>query len=128
MTAAQAALNAQAHQAIEDRGLVETRFLLTQWGLWVIDGRSLPDGPHSLLGVRKSPPSSALTDDEALRVDGAMAQLGLRRPQVRLAVELYYTNQRMTHTKLGRLMRVGKGTAQSLLSAGEHWLDAYLHV
>lgn len=120
-------LQAAAHLALEDRALADTRALLTRWGRWVMDGRQLPAGPLGVLGVRKAPPSASITDDAALRVDRAVAQLALRHPRTRMAVLLYYTQTHMTHAHLGKALRCGKGTAQRLLSSGEHWIDAYLH-
>ena len=104
--------------------------LLNQWGLWVRAGRQLP----GLADIQDRKPSidddskwetMNLTDDEALFIDRAVAQLKLHDRAMGEAVFTYHAG-RVTHRSLASVMRVSRQKAELLLRSGEAWISGYL--
>lgn len=117
-------LKSDACRALEDRALADTREKLSQWGTWVRSGGASVRG----LGKPSQTDSATITDDEALRVDRAVAQLYRRRKLVGRAVRMYYLSPYMNHRVLAKALRISLSSTHGLLSAGEHWIDARLHL
>lgn len=104
--------------------------LLRQWGLWVRAGRQLPgltdmqDRTASVDDEHRWE-SMNLTDDEALLIDRAVAQLKLHDRAMGEAVFTFHAG-RVTHRTLAGMMRVSRSKAELLLRSGEAWLAGYL--
>lgn len=111
-----------AREDMENRALRETRWLLEEWGKWVLDGgMGMP-----AMRIPRNHKTSRLSDEEALRVDHAVAQLWVNRRSVARAVKTYYLAESMNYRMLGKILRLAPQTARNLVTAGELWIDSWL--
>lgn len=95
---------------------------LEQWGRWQ-SGR-LEIGYNSVLGrLRGSTVKSALiSDDEALRIDGIMAELK-RTNESNYHCVLHTYRDKMGLRAVGRKLDLSFKTVQRRIKAAEHWLN-----
>ncbi|MAB24959.1 MAG: antitermination protein Q [Pseudomonadales bacterium] len=97
-----------------------TEQLLEQWGLWVTQGSSVSACQSP--GMR---PLAAITDEEALTIDGLVGRLGKRYPEAGEVLLRYYTSG-CSLMDVGHRMRVGETKARQMLNAGIAWVDGAL--
>lgn len=99
-----------------------TEDLLEQWGVWVVQGSGV-----SACQAPGDRPLAAISDDEALVVDGLVGRLRRRYPEAGEVVIRYYTS-RTSLMDVGRRMRVGETKARQLINAGIAWIDGALEL
>lgn len=97
-----------------------TEQLLEQWGLWVTQGSSV-----SACQAPAQRPLAAITDDEAIVIDGLIGKLGKRYPEAGEVLLRYYTSG-ASLLEVGRRMKTGETKARQLLNAGIAWVDGAL--
>lgn len=106
-----------------------TAFLLREWGVWTRTNlgksigypRAVPYAPVSPSRSR----SSALNDDEAMIVDGVVARLVKRDPEMGKAVVLYYEPSGNA-SRVASALKVKWHRANVLVQCGTAWVDATL--
>lgn len=108
---------------MESLKVMSTEEVLKQWGCWVRSGRQLPGLADTQR--RQAGAGTALTDEEALVVDRAVAQLKHRDPEMGRAVFDYHAGL-LSIRSLGQVLDVGETKAMRLLKSGEAWVDCYL--
>ncbi|AXF52813.1 MAG: antitermination protein Q [Podoviridae sp. ctdb7] len=107
--------------------------LLTQWGRWVWQGAGVPGyGVSPLYAIMRDnveqPTANlpaAITDDEALMVDRAVASLWQRHPRTADCVRVYYCTG-MTMQAVGNLLDLPRLKVRELLIAGNNYIQACL--
>lgn len=107
--------------------------LLTQWGRWVWQGTGIPGyGISPLYAIMRDnveqPTSNlpaAITDDEALMVDRAIASLWQRYPRTADCLRVYYCTG-MTMQGVGNLFDLPRLKVRELLIAGNNYIQACL--
>ncbi|WP_223528360.1 antiterminator Q family protein [Pseudomonas sp. A-RE-23] len=107
--------------------------LLTQWGRWVWQGAGVPGYGISPLyalmrdnveQVTRSLPA-AISDDEALMVDRAVASLWKRYPKTADCVRFYYCTG-MTMQSVGNGLGLSRLKVRELIIAGNNYIQACL--
>jgi len=99
----------------------DAHYLLTQWAIW-----SRPGGNAHPLGRTKGGESPAISDDEALVIDGLVARLTLDKAAIGEAVQVYYfhgCNLALTCNKL----KIGYKRADVMVKSGVAWIDGALN-
>lgn len=87
----------------------DVEFLLEQWGAWSRGGLGGLSGASS--GGGRAPD---ISDEMALRVDGAVIACGVDRPVLRHVIELYYQKGRNV-TEIQLFLRVGRVSVEKYL-------------
>lgn len=107
--------------------------LLTQWGRWVWQGAGVPGyGVSQIYAIMRDnveQPTArlpaAITDDEAMAVDRAVASLWRRYPQTADCLRVYYCTDR-TMQQVGTLLGFPRLKVRELLIAGNNYVQACL--
>lgn len=114
------------------RALGDTEYMLEQWGWWRLDGRGIPVYVSPLRALIRDNVQSVstiqaycITDELAVAVDGAVARLSKRDPQMGLFIWLYF-GEKWTMLKLGRKQGMSEAKARELVRAGVAWIDCAL--
>jgi len=105
-----------------------TEYDLEQWGKWRrTHGVSLGYGSN-ILAMQKTGVGFDISDDWALAVDGALAELKLRTidSRIGLMVEDYFCNDRLGYSGIGERYKIGKHKARDFVMQGVSWIDARL--
>lgn len=107
----------------------DTDFLLQQWARWA--WRHKLGGYPSMTPFRRMAggivSSPMITDNVALQVDQAIAQLKKREPDIGRVVSRYYLHGGNMSEVLRR-SKVSRRVAMQLLNAGIAWIDATLEI
>lgn len=102
----------------------ETDQKLRQWGEWSRTGHQLPTC-NSMFILGSTVASPIMTDDEALRVDQAVAQVRLQASMTAKVLRLYYiTGKSISATS--KIIRRSRGQTQNLLENGRSLVSGYL--
>jgi alkylhydroperoxidase family enzyme len=103
--------------------LDDTRQRLMDWGTWVRTG-GVSSGYAAVNLVASSNCCSGyeVADDEALKVDRAVARLKLREPQLGKVVLAYYV-RRWDYSMIGLDVKLGREKVRVLLRSAEAWID-----
>jgi hypothetical protein len=109
-----------------ERESSDVHLLLEQWGRWVRTER-VTLGGNSMFKLGSTVPTPMITDDEALRVDGIIARLKHRRPDMGKCLKLYYADGLGCDRKVGKAMRVSTQSARGTRRAAVAWVDGILH-
>ncbi|ROL94183.1 antitermination protein Q [Pseudomonas chlororaphis] len=110
--------------------LGDTEYMLEQWGFWRLDGMGVPSyvSPAWAL-MRDVTPSSSksyvITDELAGLVDGAVARLCRRDPQMGDFVWLYYA-AKWPAKRIGAKHNMCEAAARQLIKTGVGWIDCAL--
>lgn len=105
-----------------------TEYDLEQWGKWRrTHGVSLGYGSN-ILAIQKAGVGFDISDEWALTVDGALAELKLRTidSRIGLMVEDYFCNEKLGYHGIGERFKVGKTKARVYVQQGISWIDARL--
>lgn len=110
--------------------ITATEYLLEQWGFWYRSGAGVPryTSPSLALmrdNVGSTVPTALITNEEAERVDQALARLLKRDRQMGDSVWLFYGEKRTCHG-IGRKLGIGKSKAAELIKSGVAWIDGAL--
>lgn len=111
------------------KALGDTEYLLEQWGWWRMDGMGVPqyvsptyalmrDNTMCVGGVK----SYMIVDDVALIVDGAVARLAKRNPQIGGIIWLYF-GAKWPALRIGREFNMSEAKARELMKTGVAWID-----
>ena len=108
----------------------DTESRLVEWGYWCRSGAGVPryTSPAFAMmrdNVGSTVPTAMITDDDAQRVDMAVARLGKRDQQMGDCVWLYFVERRTCHG-IGRRLGIGKSKASELVRSGIAWVDGAL--
>ncbi|GLK88301.1 antiterminator Q family protein [Pseudomonas turukhanskensis] len=109
--------------------LGDTEWLLEQWGYWRMDGMGVPryvsptyalirDNVSCQGGIREY----SVTDDIALVLDGAVARLCKRDPQMGNFIWLYF-GAKWPALRIARENSIGEAKAREVIKAGVAWVD-----
>lgn len=111
------------------RPLGDTEYLLEQWGWWRMDGAGIPGyASPSFLLMSQSLPQPAvskdycITDDWALAIDVAVAELSVRDQQMGDIIWLYY-GAKWSMLRVGKYYGISEAKARELARAGVAWVD-----
>lgn len=110
--------------------LGDTEQMLEQWGYWRMDGMGVPSyvSPAWAL-MRDVTPSGgksyAITDELAGVVDGAVARLCSRAPQMGDFVWLYYA-AKWPAKRIGNKYDISEAKAREIIKTGVGWIDCSL--
>ena len=111
------------------RPLGDTEYLLEQWGWWWQDGRGIPGYTSPTLALMRqaviqvsAAKNYGITDEWAMVVDRAVAQLSKRDQQMGDVVWLYF-GEKWPMTRVGKHYGVSEGKARELVRAGAAWVD-----
>ena len=110
--------------------LGDTENMLEQWGFWRMDGKGVPGyiSPSWAL-MRDVTPSGfksyVITDELAGVVDGAVARLCKRDPQMGDFVWLYYA-AKWPAKRIGIKYQMSEASARQLIKTGVGWIDCAL--
>lgn len=111
------------------RPLGDTEYLLEQWGWWRMDGAGVPSytSPTFVLMRQANPlfyasKNYCITDDWAIAIDNAVAQLVCRDQQMGEIIWLYY-GVKWSMAKVGKHYKISEGKARELARAGAAWID-----
>lgn len=112
--------------------LSDTEWLLEQWGYWRMTGMGVPRyvSPSFALmrdNVGSTLPVGCISDELAMTIDGIMARLCKRDPQMGGCVWLYF-GAKMAAIRVGREFGVGEAKARELIKAGVAWIDSRLEL
>lgn len=107
--------------------------LLTQWGRWVWQGAGVPGyGVSQIYAIMRDnveqPTSTlpaAITDDEALMVDSAVASLWKRYPKTADCLRIYYCTE-MTMDGVGKVIGESRLKVREMIIAGSNYIQACL--
>jgi len=105
-----------------------TEYDLEQWGKWRrTHGISLGYGSN-ILAMQKTGVGFDISDEWALAIDGALAELKLRTIDSRIGsmVEDYFCNESLGYQGIGERFKVGKTKARVYVQQGISWIDARL--
>ena len=112
--------------------LGDTEYLLEQWGWWRMDGMGVPRYVSPLYALIRDNTASegglkqyVVTDDLALAVDGAVARLSKRDPQMGTFIWLYF-GAKWPALRIARQTKMGEAKARELIKAGVAWIDCAL--
>lgn len=115
-----------------DKALGDTAYMLEQWGWWRMDGMGVPQYVCPLYALMKEhvPAEGGLkqyviTDDLALAVDGAIARLNKRNPQIGGFVWLYF-GAKWPALRVAREHKMSEAKARELINTGVAWIDCAL--
>lgn len=108
----------------------DTRALLELWGVWKQYGSGLPcyASPTRIMMqalAGSTVREASITDEEAVRVDNAIARLRSRDKEMGDVVVLYYAHA-LPIRSVAREMKIGKDRADRLLLSGVAWIDGVL--
>ncbi len=110
------------------------QWYLTQWGIWQSIGNQMPRyvSPSYALMIdnvqqSKNALSPLITDDECLKIDGAIARLAQKDAQKAIALFLYYAKN-MACEWVAEKIGVSRATTANIIKQAENWLDGYLEV
>lgn len=104
-------------------------YQLTQWGIWVRTQQGIPRYVSPAWAMMRDnvqlnrDPDANITEDDALRIDRAIAALNLVNSSRAVAVWTYYRYQGMSYRRLGQLMGIHADTAGNLVIAGAAWIE-----
>lgn len=107
--------------------------LLTQWGRWVWQGAGVPGyGVSQIYAIMRDnveQPTAqlpaAITDDEALMIDRAVASLWKRYPMAADCLRVYYCTGR-TMQQVGILFDTPRLKVREMIIAGNNYVQACL--
>ncbi|WP_039967733.1 antiterminator Q family protein [Pseudomonas chlororaphis] len=110
--------------------LGDTEYMLEQWGFWRLDGMGVPSYVSPAWAImRDVTPSSSksyvITDELAAVVDGAVARLCKRDPQMGDFVWLYYA-AKWPAKRIGTKHDMSEASARQLIKTGVGWIDCAL--
>lgn len=110
--------------------ITSTEYMLEQWGYWLRSGAGIPryTSPSLALvrdNVGSTVPTAVITDDDAEKVDRAVARLGKRDKEMGDCVWLHYAEKRTYHG-IAKRLGIGKSKAAELVRAGVAWVDGAL--
>lgn len=114
-----------------DKPLGDTEYMLEQWGYWRMSGMGVPRYVSPLFALMRDNVeqiggiSYCITDELAVRVDGAVARLTVRDAQMGECVWLYF-GAKWPANRVGRHYGVGEAKARELIKAGVAWVDSSL--
>ena len=102
-----------------------TDYLLEQWAHWMRSSGDKLTYPHkqSWAIVQRSGCSPDITDDEAMMIDGILARLIHRDPQMGRVTWEYYASG-CNVSALVRHYRIPRARVDVLVRAGTAWVDA----
>ena len=109
-----------------------TEWMLIQWGRWahVNKGISLnypSQEPYERMRARredeKTAPAPQITDDDAVIVDLAIAQLILARPKEGDALARYYLSDRISYRDLGKQVGRHHSVVAQWVDSGKMWVE-----
>ena len=80
----------------------------------------------NILSVQKAGLGFDITDDWAMTIDGAVAELKLRTVESKIGalVEDYFTDVNSNYISLGIRYKIGKHKAREFVNQGISWIDA----
>ena len=108
-----------------------TEWLLIQWGRWAQVNRGISmnypyqesfDRMRKKREDEKTPAAPQITDDHALVIDTAVAQLCLARPKEGDALALYYLYS-PTYRELGRRLGKHHSIVAQWVDSGKMWVE-----
>ena len=101
--------------------------LLREWGRWERSGGGpgLDITPQSVFGLGSTVKQATITDEAALGVNRAVAELGMRRPATREVIYYVYVWGKTTGS-VAKDVKMSRTTVRGLLQSGEAWLEARL--
>ncbi|MGA9219683.1 MAG: antiterminator Q family protein [Pseudomonas graminis] len=109
--------------------LGDTEYLLEQWGWWRMSGMGVPRYVSPLYALIRDNTAGeggvaefVITDDVALVVDGAVARLTTRDPQMGGFVWMYF-GMKWPALRIGRETKMGEAKAREIIKAGVAWID-----
>lgn len=109
--------------------LGDTEYLLEQWGWWRMSGMGVPRYVSPLYALIRDNTAGeggvaefVITDDVALVVDGAVARLNTRDPQMGGFVWMYF-GMKWPALRIGRGTKMGEAKAREIIKAGVAWID-----
>lgn len=107
-----------------------TESKLIEWGYWCLSGSGLPryTSPAFALmrdNVGSTVPTPMITDEEAMKVDRAVARLEKRDPEIGSCIWLHFAEKRTYHG-IAKRLGIGKSKAAELVKAGVAWVDGAL--
>lgn len=110
--------------------IASTEYLLEQWGFWYRSGAGVPryTSPSLALvrdNVGSTVPSAIITNEDAERVDQAVARLIKRDREMGDCVWLHYGEKRTYHG-IAKRLKIGKSKAAELVRSGVAWIDGAL--
>ena len=105
----------------------DTPKLLEEWALWSrISAGSKVGYPSSCPFVFKKGSSTlAITDEEALQIDSAVARLIIRDKEMGEVLRLYYFSN-SNASLVARVLKIDRKRAIVLVQCGTAWVDAKL--
>lgn len=106
----------------------ESKWWMEQWALWVMMGTGHGGASSFAYLIQKEGERSlccVITDDEALVVDGTLAQLKKRCSETGEATAKYFLWQGNT-SAVSRNMKINRKKADVLIKSGIAWVDAHL--
>lgn len=116
------------------RALGDTEYLLEQWGWWRLDGSGIPGYTSpSLALIRQVLPLNSfsknycISDDRAVVIDRAVAQLSYRDTQMGDIIWLYY-GAKWPMARVAKYYGISEGKARELARAGVGWIDGALFI
>ncbi|UCP00088.1 antitermination protein Q [Metapseudomonas lalkuanensis] len=110
--------------------LSDTEWMLEQWGWWRMNGAGVPRyvSPACAMmrdNVGSTVPIGCITDELAMTIDGIVARLCKRDPQMGDCVWLYF-GAKWAAVKVGRQNGVSEAKARELIKSGVAWVDSRL--
>ena len=107
--------------------LKTTEWLLINWGKWAKDNNGLgyPSiEPYERMRASQSA-GPQITDDEAMVIDRAVAELIAAKPREGDALARYYL-YRPTYRELGRQLRKHHAVVAQWVDSGRSWVDGWI--
>jgi hypothetical protein len=102
--------------------------LLEQWAIWMRENERLGYSSVSPLWIgriKRSGLSANITDKEAVMIDGILADLKKRDPEMgRITIEYYVNGGNVL--RLSRQERVSRNRIDQLVKSGTAWVDGRL--
>ncbi len=109
--------------------LSDTEMRLKAWGRSArahrIENYSTPLQVLISQNASSSPSCPGISDDEFLKIDGAVARLKFRSPEMGKAIFLYFVVD-FSERELAKQLGVGREKAKVYLSSGISWIDSRL--
>lgn len=107
-----------------------TESKLIEWGYWCLSGSNLPryTSPAFALmrdNVGSTVPTAMITNEEAIKVDRAVARLTKRDGQMGRCIWLHFAEKRTYHG-IAKRLGIGRNKASELVKAGVAWIDGAL--
>ena len=114
-----------------------TDWLLAQWAKWAKQGGVAPQGYgesamfHEVERLTTSPTRLLICEEDALQIDGIIAQLTIRDGEMAQATMLfYYSDGNASHVarvlSKGKKRTINRKRVDVLVKAGTAWVDAIL--